>query len=292
MKKLSLLLLAAGAVVASPALAAPLPYAGGTYSQDFNGLHVATTNVGVGTAITGRGPHDINGVYGTVPNQLTNTGVEGWTMSNYGGSSGNTEYRAQNGSQAGSAGRGVVSFGTTSSSDRALGTLATSNQISRFGLTLLNSSNVTYTNFDLDFTVEHWRQGEDGIVNNVPYFYLVASTLADATIGSTASPPGFVQFGDFGTPNPAPVDPLDFFGEIPLDGNLPANQTVVNEFVGGITWSPGTWLVLRWDGKDVTGQDNGLAIDNLSFSAGVPEPTGAVLAGVAAIVLGAVRRRR
>jgi len=101
-----------------------------------------------------------------------------------------------------------------------------------------------------------------------------------------------VQFGDFGTPNPAPVDPLDFFGEIPLDGNLPANQTAVNEFVGGITWSPGTWLVLRWDGKDVTGQDNGLAIDNLSFSAGVPEPTGAVLAGVAAIVLGAVRRRR
>jgi hypothetical protein len=281
MKRLALTLLAACAAFATSAVAAPVPYAGGTYTQDFNGLPVATTGPGIVTTITGRGPHDINGTYGT----LTATGMEGWTMSNNAGSSTNTEYRAHNGSVAGSAGRGVISFGTINSTDRALGTLATSNQISRFGLVFLNNSATTYNAFDVSFAVEQWRQGEVGVQNTNLYDYAVSSDSLD-NINTAAI---FTNYGSYGTPNPAEVGD---FGEIALDGNLSENQIAVTDSVSGISWAPGQWLLLRWNGQDVTGQDNGLSIDNFSFTASVvPEPTGLGLAtiGLAAYV---ARRRR
>jgi len=285
MKKLSLLLLAASAV-ASPTIAAPVPYAGGTYSQNFNGLPTTTSNAGIAAVITGRGPHDINASYGTTPpNVLAATGMEGWTMSNHLGSSGDTEYRAHNGSASGSAGRGVISFGTTSTTDRALGTLATSNQISRFGLAFLNNSNTTFTNFSVNFTVEQWRQGGTGVVNTNLYDYAVTSSAGDDINDDVL----FTNYGSYGTPNP--FDTVGEFGEINLNGNLAENQIGVTDGVGGISWAPGQWLLLRWNGQDVTGQDNGLSIDDLSFSAGVPEPSSLALAALGLLATGWVRRR-
>src|SRR5262245_56855284 len=121
---------AAGAV-----WAAPISYVGGTYSQDFNGLPTAGS-----TTVLGSGPHDIQG-------QLGSTGVAGWTMSNYLGSSADTEYRAQDGSQSGSGGRGVLSLGTGTTTERALGELPTSNQISRFGVAFTNNTGSTLKQF-------------------------------------------------------------------------------------------------------------------------------------------------
>ena len=112
-------LVALAGLAAAPALAT-IQYSGGTYSQNFDGLG----STGAQT-LTGRGPHALNGVIGTA-------GLDGWYAANFGGSSTNTEVRAQDGSLAGSAGRGVVSFGTGGSGERALGALATSNQISSF----------------------------------------------------------------------------------------------------------------------------------------------------------------
>jgi hypothetical protein len=53
-------------------------------------------------------------------------------------------------------------------------------------------------------------------------------------------------------------------------------------------------LVLRWSVVDQTGQDDGIGIDDLSFSAAaVPEPSSIVLAVAAALgALGIWRRKR
>ena len=264
-------MLAAFALMASPALAAPLPYAGGAYAQDFNGLPTTGT-----ATIVGTGPHDIEG-------QLGSTNLPGWTMSNYMGNGPDTEFRAQDGSLAGGSGRGVVSFGAAAASDRALGVLATSAQISRFGLTLVNNTSSTFTSFSLSFTGEQWRRGNVASPGDaLTYDYAITASAA-AGIGDDVL---FTNFGSFTAPNTQGVPT-----EVALDGNLAANQIAVAQSVPGITWAPGQLLLLRWNGQDITGQDDGLAIDNLSFTAAVPEPTTLSLAAAASLVLAARRRR-
>lgn len=244
-----------------------ISYSGGTYFQNFDGL--ASSGVEV---IDGRGPHGLEGVLG-------NTGVDGWTISNFGGSSTNTEFRAQDGSQAGNAGRGVVSFGETGSSERALGVLATSNQISRFGVTFTNDSDSTLTELTVAYTGEQWRRGNVLTPNRLMFAYALGT-------GNINEDSAFIDVPalTFVSPNTqaAPT-------EVALDGNDPLNQTSFNQTIGGLSWGPGQALTLRWTGEDISGQDDGLAIDNFSFSA-VPEPTALGWLLLGALTL-SVRRR-
>jgi len=253
--------------VASVALALPISYGGGTYTQDFNGL--PTTG---NSTLLMSGPHDIQGVLG-------GTGVSGWTMSNYAGSSADTEYRAQDGSLSGSSGRGVVSYGTTGSGERALGTLATSNQISRFGVAFTNDTGSTLTTFNLSFTGEQWRRGDIAIAPFDSLSYQYSLTAANINSGT------FTGLGSFTSPN------LQATTNVALNGNLPANQVPVAVSVSNISWSPGATLTIRWNGTDITGQDDGLSIDNVSFSASVPEPTTWSVALLALVGLPLIRKR-
>ena len=51
-----------------------------------------------------------------------------------------------------------------------------------------------------------------------------------------------------------------------LNGNDPANRTAISSTVGGFSWLPGQSLVIRWTDVDDGGSDDGLGIDDLSFS--------------------------
>jgi len=235
----------------------------GSYSQDFNGLGQSGA-----VTIPGQGPHAINGVLGS-------TGMDGWIGANLFGSSTSTEFKAHNGSLGSSAGRGVVFFGTDGSADRALGYLPTSNQVGGFGVVLTNTSNDTYAALDVSFIGEQWRVGGAGVLNTLVFRYGFGSTLTDANALFTPL--------DFNAPNTAG-------GEVALDGNNPVNQSLRSGLISGLNWAPGQSLVLRWDNPDLSGQDNGLAIDNLSLTGVVPAPGALALIGVAGLI--SIRRRR
>ena len=277
-------LFAAGWMLISSAsvCAAPLSYAGGDYTQSFDGLPLSDGILPPSTTITGQGPHDLNG-------QLGSTGLDGWTISNFGGSSGNTEFRAQDGSLAGSNGRGVVSFGTDNSTERALGVLATSNQISRFGLSLVNDTGAPFTKLQIAFTGEQWRRG------NVPTPPATIPDLLAFSYTITGVPTDNINTGTF-----TDVAALSYTSpntqaaptEVALDGNAAGNQVALSHTIGGINWGPGEALILRWTGQDITGQDDGLAVDSLRVTAGVPEPATTVLAVLAACGVALVRRQR
>lgn len=76
-----------------------------------------------------------------------------------------------------------------------------------------------------------------------------------------------------------------------LDGNAAANRSFLSATVTGISWSPGASLWLRWTDLNNAESDNGLAIDDLTFTT-APEPSTLALAGIAAMcVVFSVRRR-
>jgi hypothetical protein len=69
-----------------------------------------------------------------------------------------------------------------------------------------------------------------------------------------------------------PTVPADVNG-VAVDGTSPLNQTNLSVLNQAITnWPPGAALWLAWRMTDSTGKAQGLAIDNLSFSASVPVP--------------------
>ncbi len=248
--------LAAAGIAGNLAQAAPLGYAGGTITEDFDTLPTDITNPSqTGLSKTA---FDLN------PTINNLSGLTGWQGNNANGTSASTEFRAQDGSLAGSGGRGIISFGTNGSTERALGALPTSNQVNQFGLVLVNDSQDTYASFDLSYTGEQWRRGEAGVNNIMTFAYGVFG--APATIDASLVDVGALSFAN---PN-TQADPT----EVALDGNLAANQVGVAGSVMGLNWGPGQTLVLRWTMSEGSGQDNGMGIDNFSFTAQpVPEPS-------------------
>jgi hypothetical protein len=75
-----------------------------------------------------------------------------------------------------------------------------------------------------------------------------------------------------------------------VDGNATGNRQTITATVTGLNWQPGQDLWIRWADLNDAGNDHGLAIDDLNFSA-VPEPGALALAMFAAIGLYSGRRR-
>src|SRR5262245_36495521 len=177
----------------------------GSYSQNFDGLVQTGANT-----VAGTGPHLLStGLPGS-------TNIDGWYGANNGGSGTGTEFRAQDGSLGSSAGRGVISFGLTGSSDRALGGLATSNQIPSFGVVLVNISGQTFQSLDVSFIGEQWRVGDANIPNILTFKYGFGTSLANAT--------NLFAGLNFNTPNLAG-------GNAAANGNDLANQASLHDVI-------------------------------------------------------------
>lgn len=258
------LALVALAAAASAVSAQTISYTGGTYGQNFDGLpgSGSTTLAGSLLALT-------SGFPGA-------TGVNGWYGGNRSGSNSSSEFRAQDGSLGSSAGRGVISYGTTGSSDRALGVLTTSNQIPRFGALFVNNTGDVLTSVTISFTGEQWRRGNVTSPDALQFVYGFTSSVASASTRVAAL--------DFQSVNQQ-ASPT----EVALNGNLAANQRFVTATISGISWANGATLAIAWDTTELSGQDDGLAIDDFTLSA-VPTPGSAALLGLAG--LAGLRRRR
>jgi hypothetical protein len=164
---------------------------------------------------------------------------------------------------------GQLSFGLPSSSNRALGLLATSTTDgTAFGVRFINGTAITLTRMNLQFTGEVWRQSNKP--KTLQFYYFVDLTGTHTFPGTaTASLPVLnVNF---------PTVPADS-GGVAVDGTSPLNQTNLSVLNQTITnWPPGAALWLVWQMPDSTGTSQGLGIDNLSFSASIPLPVPMVI---------------
>jgi hypothetical protein len=154
---------------------------------------------------------------------------------------------------------GQISFGLPNSSNRALGLLATSTTgFTTFGAKFINGTSQTLKFMKLRFTGEVWRQSN--LAKTLEFYYFIdpSATNVFSTSASAFLTALNVSF---------PTVPADVGGAA-VDGTAAINQTNLSVFNQIITsWEPGAALWLVWEMVSPAGKSQGLAIDNLSFSA-------------------------
>jgi hypothetical protein len=292
----ALVFTAVAAVCAAPARAAILySTPASNYTQNFDSLPNSPTNTSLGTSPAGW----IDDTSTPGANQFSIPGWYLWhpIMQSEGGA--NNHQRMRLGT--GSANTGAFwSFGASGSAERALGmvssnTMATpppitdmspDNGESYYGARFTNNTGITLQNFTVSYAGEQWRDGGAATPNaqRISFNWKVGATSVQET---GFNPVVFVGF------------PLDFVspvftntgGGAAVDGNGAGRVPIGSVTVGGINWAPGTDLWIRWTDINDAGNDHGLAIDDVTFSANVPEPTGLRLWALA-MLPGVGRRRR
>src|SRR4051812_44485967 len=248
--------------------------AGASYTQDFDSLpNTSSASTGILQG-TGTGQYTNGWADDTTTVAGDHFSIPGWYLYHSLDPSGtedgtNSHQRVRWGTGSGNTGA-FYSFGvagTNAVTDRSLGNL-TSNTIgtSYYGVRLTNNTGVTLDQFTLNFTAEQWRDGGAtspavSLAQSVTFDYGVTST-APANLGALTGTP----VGAFGFTSPQ-------FGRttaVALDGNAAANRVVISPTtVQGINWAPGQDLWLRWTDIDHSGNDHGLGIDDLTFSANI-----------------------
>jgi regulation of enolase protein 1 (concanavalin A-like superfamily) len=241
--------------------------AGAIYTQNFDSLpdpgatSVNTANPVVIDSITYSLANPYDFAYPAVASGSSGglglSALAGW----YGNSALISRFGATDGDQTTG---GQISFGLPGSSNRALGLLATSTTgATAFGVRFINATPIILTRMNLQLTGEVWRQSN--VPKTLQFYYFVDPT------GTAAFPDSATAF--------IPALNVSFptvtadSGGIAVDGTAPLNQTNLSVLNHAITnWPPGAALWLVWQMTDATGKAQGLGIDDLSFSAGVPLP--------------------
>jgi hypothetical protein len=149
-------------------------------------------------------------------------------------------------------------------------------------LRLTNNTGATLDTFTVTYDGEEWRDGQLATPESLFFGYnLGATTVLNGS--------GVPNWADPATTYTA-VPTLNFTSPVfagtnssgtNVDGNSVGKISGITATVSGISWAPGADLWLRWADPQVpSAADDGLAVDNVSFSANaivVPEPSAPAL---------------
>jgi hypothetical protein len=233
-------LAAASFAAAVTCQAAPILMSGsGGYLDSFDSLPTAPTAANVGTPWT---------------NDSTLTG---W-YAEQSGAAALANILAGNGSATAG---GFYSYGTAATTERAIGSLGSGTPANiAYGVLLQNTSGGSLVIDLVSFTGEQWRNGGNAAAHKLTCSYKKSSTAITLLEPANALPAGWTSLAS-----------ADFTGPIAtatataLDGNLPANRAAVSTNPG-ISVAAGEYVFLRWHDLNDSGNDHGLALDDLEIS--------------------------
>ncbi len=193
-------------------------------------------------------------------NTLKDTGSsselpEGWHLLET-GSNADGNYTASAGSGTGG---NTYSYGSQGSNERALGSLRASSLIPVFGASFINHTGDVISSLHVSYTGEQWRAGvknrnEADIV--VFEYSLDASSLSSGTWNNVAGL-------NLLSPN------INASTNI-LDGNSSENRREISYTITGLSIPEDAEFWIRWQDEDMTGSDDGLAIDDFSIDLTAP----------------------
>jgi len=184
----------------------------------------------------------------------------GFTLTESGGGArDNEQYAADTG---GSNTGDTYSYGASGNAERALGGLQSGTLIPLFGATFTNSTGSAVTNLAVSYTGEQWRLGTaDRGPDRLDFQYSLDAT--SLTTGTWTD-----------------VNQLDFSSPVTTgtvgarDGNATENRTAISFSITGLNIPNGATFMIRWVDFNVSGADDGLAVDDFSITAdAVATPT-------------------
>ncbi|MFN7676616.1 beta strand repeat-containing protein, partial [Flavobacterium sp.] len=212
---------------------ASLAAIGTPYQQNFDGLGTATFNLTDNSSITG--VYALRAAGNATPNVFT----AGTGSSNSGS---------------------FYNFGSTGAADRALGSAGSSGTGTlQYGVRLKNNTGVAIASLTITYTGEQWRNGGNTASQPLTFDYRQAATVTSLTGTFTT-----VAALTFNTPTNTATAAA-------LDGNNAANRAVLTSVVT-VNIPIGEEIMLRWTDINDSGNDHGVAIDDLSVT-----PTAAVV---------------
>ena len=226
-------------------------------------------------SLTGTGPanqytqnFDSLAASGTNNAWADNSTIGGWYSTR-------TTYNAGTGSSNTGA---MYSFGSAAvPADRALGGVASGGTATFYwAVRLVNNSGVTLSSIDVSFNGEQWRDGGAATpaAQTMPFTYQVAN--AGIITGANTPSTGWNAFNALDFASPTFTNTTTGTA---LDGNAAANRTAKSANVS-LSVAPNQEIWLRWTDNNDTGNDHGLAVDDLVVvaNASVVQPTLSVTA--------------
>ena len=184
----------------------------------------------------------------TVPN--------GWVLKEV-GTSGAVNQQAAVGNGSSNAGDTYL-FGA-SSADRAFGTLLSGTNTPTIGAVFRNDTGQLITQASIKYNGEMWRLGQanrgaDAL--NFGYRVVSGAEPTDPTSGPFTAVPA-LNFNSPVTTGTAGA----------LNGNVAPNRTDnITSALPGLSWAPGAYLMIQWTDFNVSGSDDGLAVDDFNLT--------------------------
>ena len=190
--------------------------------------------------------------FDTLANSGTSSIVpNGWTFLEA-GTNANSTYTAGTGS---STTGDTYSFGSGTSSERALGGLLSNALSPTIGAQFTNNTGSVITSLSISYTGEMWRAG---VANRLAADRLDFQVSTDATSLNTGTWTDYDTL-DFNSPNTNTASGA-------LDGNASANRAVVAGTITGLSIPDGTTFWIRWLDFNIANSDDGLAVDDFSLT--------------------------
>ena len=188
-------------------------------------------------------------------NSLSNTTAASLLPANWilseSGTNANATYGVDNGSLTTG---NTYSYGTASGPDRSLGELTSGSLTSSFGVSFINNTDSFIRRLNISFYTELWRKGVSGVTDSLIFEY-----STDATSLTTGIWLPVVRL------NPKSPNLLAAVGAV--NGDLSANRLFVNDSITGISVAPNSTIWIRWRAVNISGNDDGLGIDDFSVTA-------------------------
>ena len=212
--------------------------AGMTQTQNFDGLPTNVTNNYINTSRIGQNWYWYNSNTATQVQLLTGNIVAGTNTT--------------------STAHGMYNCAASATStDRAVGAVASGSGAHRLGVNLINNTGNTVAGFDLSFRVEKYRNGSSSAVTERVLFEYSTDATSLSTGNWTA-----VSTLDLVEPNNANTDV-----SVGIDGNATGNFAGVSGSITGLSLNNSNGIWIRWRDTDATGTDALLALDDVSITA-------------------------